>query len=178
MERSYLTIEQGEFDRQVERAVAQLAEEEREEQEQRNIAAQQHAPRDLLARGGVTAINTIRKPLTSLGKMFTDQDQVPLRKSPSEDLLSHTDDKAQPNMPSQSHDASRRRVQSAQEQAERLASAEQTQAERIQKEEHDKTLGALRAMFPDLDPEVVEAVVEAKQGRIGVCIDVCLELSA
>ena len=178
MERSYLTIEQVEFDRQVERAVAQLAEEEREEQEQRYLAAQQHAPRDLLVRGSATAINTIRKPLSSLGKMFTDQDQLALRKSSSEDLLSHTEDKTQPNPATQSDDASRRRVQSAQEQAERLASAEQTQAERIQREEHDKTLGALRAMFPDLDPEVVEAVVEAKQGRIGVCIDVCLELSA
>ena len=29
----------------------------------------------------------------------------------------------------------------------------------------------------DLDREVVEAVIVAKEGRVGVCIDVCLELS-
>jgi CUE domain len=29
----------------------------------------------------------------------------------------------------------------------------------------------------DLDREVVEAVIIAKEGRVGVCIDVCLELS-
>ena len=31
--------------------------------------------------------------------------------------------------------------------------------------------------YLDLDREVVEAVIAAKDGRIGVCIDICLEMS-
>src|ERR1700737_246211 len=30
----------------------------------------------------------------------------------------------------------------------------------------------------DLDREVVEAVIVAKEGRVGVCIDICLEMSS
>lgn len=30
----------------------------------------------------------------------------------------------------------------------------------------------------DLDREVVEAVIIAKEGRVGVCIDICLEMSS
>lgn len=30
----------------------------------------------------------------------------------------------------------------------------------------------------DLDQEVVEAVVVAKEGRVGACIDICLEMSS
>ena len=156
--------------------MAQLAEQERQEQE-RNLAAQQQAPRDLLTRGGATAINSIRKPLTSLGRIFTDQDQLTSRTSSSEDLRRQGEQKIVSGTPPPDS-GSRSRVQSAQEQAERQASVEQAQATRLQSEEHDKTLEALRAMFPDLDAEVVEAVVEAKQGRIGVCIDVCLEMSS
>jgi CUE domain len=32
--------------------------------------------------------------------------------------------------------------------------------------------------FIDLDKEVVEAVIVAKDGRVGVCIDICLEMSS
>jgi uncharacterized protein YbbK (DUF523 family) len=32
--------------------------------------------------------------------------------------------------------------------------------------------------FLDLDKEVVEAVIVAKDGRVGVCIDICLEMSS
>ena len=30
----------------------------------------------------------------------------------------------------------------------------------------------------DLDKDVVEAVIIAKEGRVGVCIDICLEMSS
>ena len=33
-------------------------------------------------------------------------------------------------------------------------------------------------LIEDLDREVVEAVIIAKEGRVGVCIDICLEMSS
>jgi hypothetical protein len=33
-------------------------------------------------------------------------------------------------------------------------------------------------LIEDLDSEVVEAVIIAKEGRVGVCIDICLEMSS
>ena|SRR5579859_1786595 len=33
-------------------------------------------------------------------------------------------------------------------------------------------------LMSDLDREVVEAVVVAKDGRVGACIDICLEMSS
>jgi CUE domain len=59
---------------------------------------------------------------------------------------------------------------------------------RVERKERGEMLEMLMQMFPgkvfvwggadvDLDKEVVEAVIVAKEGRIGVCIDICLEMS-
>jgi CUE domain len=76
------------------------------------------------------------------------------------------------------------------EAAVRLAKAEIERADRAEREQRGQTLEMLTQMFPgtthnknhgligDLDSEVVEAVIVAKEGRIGVCIDVCLEMSS
>ena len=79
----------------------------------------------------------------------------------------------------------------------RLANAEIERAMRAEREQRGQTLEMLTQMFPgilppfktlylshygantsDLDREVVEAVVVAKEGRVGACIDICLEISS
>jgi hypothetical protein len=65
-----------------------------------------------------------------------------------------------------------------QEAAARQASAEAAEARRIQRAEHNNVVETLFGMFPNLDRDVIEDVVKAKDGRVGLAVDACLALTA
>ncbi|EXJ86023.1 hypothetical protein A1O1_06392 [Capronia coronata CBS 617.96] len=121
-------------------------------------------------------LRTIQRPLSSIGKIFSDQEtslerrvtptstpQNPARLSPSvfqpprEGMVSTYD---------------------AQEAAARQASAEAAEARRIQLAEHRTVVETLCGMFPNLDKEVIDDVVRQKEGRVGLAVDACLALTA
>ena len=70
------------------------------------------------------------------------------------------------------------RTYDAQEAAARQASAEAAEARRIQRAEHINVVETLFGMFPNLDKDVIEDVVKAKDGRVGLAVDACLALTA
>ncbi|CAZ84819.1 unnamed protein product [Tuber melanosporum] len=61
--------------------------------------------------------------------------------------------------------------------AARQASAEVEQARMIQRREHESVVQVLQNMFPDLDKEIIADVVRMKQGSVGSAVDACLALS-
>ena len=136
-------------------------------------------------------LRTIQRPLSTIGRIFSDQDTKverregtssappegarlspsvfqPPRNSNEEPRVS---DKAKPE-PSQV------RTYDAQEAAARQASAEAAEARRKQRAEHNNVVATLFGMFPNLDKDVIEDVVKAKDGRVGLAVDACLALTA
>ncbi|PWW80289.1 hypothetical protein C7212DRAFT_276061 [Tuber magnatum] len=61
--------------------------------------------------------------------------------------------------------------------AARQASAEAEQARMIQRSEHESVVQVLQNMFPDLDKEIIADVVRMKEGSVGSAVDACLALS-
>jgi hypothetical protein len=130
--------------------------------------------RDLLVSGSGKVVGAVKKPLKGLGNLVFGEGG----ESPPENQGSST---APPV------EQSREREE---DEAVRLANAEIASAERAEREQRGQTLEMLTQMFPgtniielaltgkDLDREVVEAVIVAKDGRVGVCIDICLEMSS
>jgi hypothetical protein len=131
--------------------------------------------RDLLVSGSGRVVGAVKKPLRGLGSfVFGEGGESP------------------PDRPDVSRRQSAPEVQvreREEEAAARLANAEIERAERAEREQLGQTLEMLAQMFPgmltyknmlmeDLDREVVEAVIIAKEGRVGVCIDICLEMSS
>jgi len=137
-------------------------------------------------------LRTIQRPLSTIGRIFADQDTPPqerrtsapsptprpaARLSPSvfqppsgNDTRSQDVLGVQPTTTTLSYDA--------QEAAARQASAEAAEARRIQRAEHRNVVDALSGMFPNLDREVIDDVVHQKQGRVGLAVDACLALTA
>ncbi|RPB27919.1 hypothetical protein L211DRAFT_743128, partial [Terfezia boudieri ATCC MYA-4762] len=66
----------------------------------------------------------------------------------------------------------------AEEAAARQASAEAAEALRIQRAEHDDVVEILKNMFPELDKDLISDVVVQKEGRVGLAVDACLLLSS
>jgi hypothetical protein len=114
-------------------------------------------------------LRTIQKPLSSIGRMFSDE---PTAAGPS----------TSPHTPQPSSTSSRpstrpspdiqvpplgvRQQLSAQEAAARQASAEAAEAQRLQRAEHNNVVETLAGMFPDLDREIISDVVHQKEGRL------------
>jgi hypothetical protein len=199
MDRTSLTITDDEFEKNVEAAVSAIAEkhqamsptgsrppqqifnEKSSYAEARSSldGASSSAPRrstdqnevDLTA--PITGLlRTIQNPLTTIGRMFSDDgassaprppppppigrplgfpDSVPLRTS--------TDDQ---------RDSGRRDSRyalPAEEAAARQASAEVAEAQRLHRAEHANVVETLAGMFPDLDKEIISDVVYQKEGR-------------
>ncbi|KAI1265766.1 hypothetical protein F5Y18DRAFT_417043 [Xylariaceae sp. FL1019] len=119
-------------------------------------------------------LRTIQKPLSSIGRMFSDE---PSAAGPSAGVHSR-----EPSTDAQAsaHIARQQQQQqlSAQEAAARQASAEAAEAQRLQRAEHNNVVETLQGMFPDLDRDIISDVVHQKEGRVGLAVDACLALSA
>lgn len=120
-------------------------------------------------------LKTIQKPLSSIGRIFSDSDgasegrftgEVPSRRISTSASRPHSSE--QPLV----------QAVNAEEAAARQASAEAAEARRLQRAEHRTVVDTLRGMFPNLDREVIDDVVRQKQGRVGLAVDACLSLTA
>jgi hypothetical protein len=201
MDRTSLTITDDEFEKNVEAAVSAIAEKHQAmspkgpQSQQQQIfnekslnpdsspdGAGPSAPRrstDLNESDNLTApisglLRTIQNPLTTIGRMFSDDgasssaarppppppigrplgfpDSVPLRHS-GED---QRDGGRRPDP---------RYALPAEEAAARQASAEVAEAQRLQRAEHANVVETLAGMFPDLDKDIISDVVYQKEGR-------------
>ncbi|PTB66980.1 guanine nucleotide exchange factor [Trichoderma citrinoviride] len=130
-------------------------------------------------------LRTIQNPLTTIGRMFSDDgasssarppppppigrplgfpENVPLRRSGEEQRDGWRSDS--------------RYALPAEEAAARQASAEVAEAQRLHRAEHANIVETLAGMFPDLDKDIISDVVYQKEGRVGLAVDACLALSA
>ncbi|KAI0427725.1 hypothetical protein F5Y09DRAFT_315268 [Xylaria sp. FL1042] len=218
MDRTTLTISDGDFEQNVEAAVSAIAEKHRAEE------SATRSPVNLSEKGGLYPressstrpsfeqdgartsrrstsrdgqdsgdeapaitglLRTIQKPLSSIGRMFSDE---PGAAGPStaaynpqpNSTLSHPSMRptTQPHPDAQVPPIALRQQLSAQEAAARQASAEAAEAYRLQRAEHNNVVETLAGMFPDLDREIISDVVHQKEGRVGLAVDACLALSA
>ncbi|XDG09414.1 hypothetical protein ABKA04_009029 [Annulohypoxylon sp. FPYF3050] len=122
-------------------------------------------------------LRSIQKPLSSIGRMFSEDTSVagpssPIRTSSDTSRLS-----PRPSMDRRPSTDLRQRL-SAEEAAARQASAEVAEAQRIHRAEHNNVVETLAGMFPDLDRDIISDVVYQKEGRVGLAVDACLALSA
>ncbi|KAL8940991.1 MAG: hypothetical protein Q9216_002510 [Gyalolechia sp. 2 TL-2023] len=126
-------------------------------------------------------LRTIQKPLSSIGRMFSDDtstgqspgSQAPLHRHPQSNApLRLSPAVFQP--PRRSNEEARSSLESerayprstnAEEAVARQANAEAAEAHRIQRVEHQDVVDVLTGMFPDLDREIIDDVVREKQGR-------------
>ncbi|KAI0485128.1 hypothetical protein GGR56DRAFT_616953 [Xylariaceae sp. FL0804] len=140
-------------------------------------------------------LRSIQKPLTSIGRMFSDEGSVagpstsasarPAQQQPASTSTSSSR-AADPVMPmpmpggadARPPPSPVRQQLSAQEAAARQASAEVAQAQMLQRAEHHNVVETLAAMFPELDRDIISDVVHQKDGRVGLAVDACLALSA
>jgi hypothetical protein len=122
-------------------------------------------------------LRTIQRPLTSIGRIFSEESSsshsgpastpqpgnTP-RMSPNPRASSDAA-RGLPQPPRQSHDLSVRSRVTAEDAAARQASAELAEAQRMQRLEHANVVETLAGMFPDLDRELISDVVTQKEGR-------------
>lgn len=107
-------------------------------------------------------LRTIQKPLSTIGRMFSDSDDSAIGSSSmSARSPAHT---PQPPSGEGGHRAGSSRF-SAEEAAARQASAEAAEAHRLHRAEHANIVETLAGMFPDLDKDIISDVVYQKEGR-------------
>ncbi|KAI1753907.1 hypothetical protein F4782DRAFT_494355 [Xylaria castorea] len=130
-------------------------------------------------------LRTIQKPLSSIGRIFSEDNSVAGPSTPSHipqpnstPSRPSTRPTTRPNPDTQAPQVALRQQLSAQEAAARQASAEAAEAHRIQRAEHNNVVETLAGMFPDLDREIISDVVHQQEGRVGLAVDACLALSA
>lgn len=191
MDRTTLTITDEEFEKNVEAAVSAIAE---KHQSQANSPAIPQEPQfdekgryippgrpsqddqpppfpprttslnDTQGEPITGLLKTIQKPLSTIGRMFTED---PGQGPSEEPRLSQglpppprtTAPEDAPQRPSSRH------TLSAEEAAARQASAETAEAQRVSRAEHANVVETLSGMFPDLDREIISDVVHQKEGR-------------
>lgn len=187
LDRSSLTITPEEFERNVEHAVAAIAERpplsppQLTEKPPRQDDTADHSSDEKAAVAGL--LRTIQKPLSSIGRIFSDdggagssggggggpvstpQPGSTPRNSPGIDA----NDPVLTALGGRRHHPGRRdREQprlTAEEAAARQASAETEEARRIGRMEYDNVVEILKGMFPGLDRDVIGDVVRMKEGR-------------
>ncbi|KAF2722755.1 hypothetical protein K431DRAFT_244275 [Polychaeton citri CBS 116435] len=137
-------------------------------------------------------LRTIQKPLSSIGRIFSDDSSEPLAQRPSRSPartplpgstprglspgpLAHQGPSADGRYPNESE--SLRQRLSAEDAAARQASAEVEQARKMRFQEHKVVSETLQGMFPNLDKDVIEDVVRAQEGNVGKAVDACLAMS-
>ncbi|CAD6446700.1 5d65f865-da2e-4fed-8ae6-1d4662c3637e [Sclerotinia trifoliorum] len=132
-------------------------------------------------------LRTIQKPLSSIGRMFSDDPSpysAPARTPNPGSTPGMTPsprvsmEGAQPPQRRPSGRESIRNRMTAEDAAARQASAEAAEAQRLQRAEHENVVETLAGMFPDLDREIISDVVTQKEGRVGLAVDACLALSS
>ena len=97
-------------------------------------------------------LRTIQRPLTTIGRMFTDDLSAPAAASgPARTPAPGNTPRGSP---------------SAEDAAARQASAEAEEARKIERRGRENVVATLAAMFPNLDREVIGDVVRAKEGRL------------
>lgn len=108
-------------------------------------------------------LRTIQKPLSTIGRMFSDSDDSAIGSSGvSARSPAHTPQP--PGGEGGGHRVGSSRF-SAEEAAARQASAEAAEAQRLHRAEHANIVETLAGMFPDLDKEIISDVVFQKEGR-------------
>ncbi|KAH9844610.1 vacuolar sorting protein 9-like protein [Teratosphaeria destructans] len=134
-------------------------------------------------------LRTIQKPLSSIGRIFSDDSiyagQQSSLKPANTPQPAVTPRRLSPapqvdRMPSADIIGMQRRPdqqQSAEAEAARQASAEAAQAQKMRVREHKVVVETLQSMFPNLDQEVIEDVTRAQEGNVGKAVDACLALS-
>lgn len=139
-------------------------------------------------------LRTIQKPLSTIGRMFSDEGEAtsqsqdrplqpaatpqsgiaPPRLTPnvyqpprSSSEGRQSGDELAARAPGDGSGAKKKltRVLDAQDAAARQASAEDAEARRIQRAEHNTVVETLSNMFPNLDRDVIDDVVKMKEGR-------------
>lgn len=110
-------------------------------------------------------LRTIQKPLSTIGRMFSDNDDAGGSSSNAARSPAHT-----PAPPGAEGGPDRKRTAKtgqylAEEAAARQASAESEEAQRLSRAEHANIVETLAGMFPDLDRELISDVVYQKEGR-------------
>ncbi|KAG5958624.1 hypothetical protein E4U57_001222 [Claviceps arundinis] len=164
------------------------------------------APDGAAAMSGL--LRTFQKPLSTIGRIFSDDNSLPTvgsgsgsggrssrasrgRRSPqayyqSQPPSGHLPPAQQQQQQMfqqqqqqiQQQEALTRHALPAEEAAARQASAEAAEAQRLQRAEHVNVVETLSGMFPDLDKDIISDVVYQKQGRVGLAVDACLALSS
>jgi hypothetical protein len=203
MDRTTLTITDEEFERHVEEAVSAIAEKHAQSprvtqqpvfnEKSGRLSGETSArpsldgPRhstsnDEYSGEEKAAINgllkTIQRPLSSIGRMFSDEPGPSLGAGSSSAPRTPAPQERQGlEGPLEPQQLPIKQVLSAEEAAARQASAEAAEAQRLSRAEHANVVETLAGMFPDLDKEVISDVVYEKEGRVGLAVDACLALS-
>ena len=150
--------------------------------------------------GGEVAISgllrTIQRPLSTIGRMFSDEPTSPAGPSNQSPLNSPTPERLSPRPSTDvGPRPTSRHALSAEDAAARQASAEAAEAQRLHRAEHTNIVDTLAGMFPDLDRDIISDVVYQKEGRfvkflfqsrlhantcdrVGLAVDACLALSS
>ena len=215
LDRTTLTVSDEEFERNVENAVAEIAEQNRlNEQfspvaaipEKSSLAEPELTPRNSMdvtsrspirrdpSRQNTTSgdgsddsvaglLRTIQRPLSTIGRIFSDQDTSSHERRPSASPAPHPPPRLSPSVfqpppPAPVAGSDTTPTINAEEAAARQASAEAAEARRISRVEHKTVVETLCGMFPNLDKEVIDDVVRQKEGRVGLAVDACLALTA
>lgn len=183
LDKSSLSITDEDFDTNLERTLAEIAEKNAKKEQEAAEEAKQKAlaPPDTPGRAdsqspalspeGSTPSNILMSsaglltsPFKSLGKFF---------EGSFDDVGASTED-ATPQ--SEAESIAVAQGLSHQEAAARQASAEEYEAQRIQNEEHASVVNTLHQMFPVLDREIIEDIVREKKCNVGAAVDYCLML--
>ncbi|EWZ91761.1 Vacuolar protein sorting-associated protein 9a [Fusarium oxysporum] len=123
-------------------------------------------------------LKTIQKPLSSIGRMFSDDPGPSMDPGPSSAPRTPAPpERHSREEPREHQQAPSKHALSAEEAAARQASAEAAEAQRLSRAEHANVVETLAGMFPDLDKDVISDVVYEKEGRVGLAVDACLALS-
>ncbi|KDB21467.1 hypothetical protein H109_06635 [Trichophyton interdigitale MR816] len=221
LDRTSLTVSDEEFERNVEAAVSAIAERNPDPEEppsvpekpsasraretasqpsfegNSNLRQNEHSPPYSPVSDDNTPVagllRTIQKPLTTIGRIFSDDTDHSRERSPFNQQSSATSENVPYNGQRPDSDSWRNQEGSrgrdgkspslathfeAQEAAARQASAESAEARRIQRAEHNDVVETLAGMFPNLDRDLIDDVVTMKEGRVGLAVDACLALSA
>jgi hypothetical protein len=114
-------------------------------------------------------LRTIQRPLSSIGRIFSDNDTHQSSSAPAKPQLpprSSTEFPGQAQMnEKQQRPQDEDRQRHREDAAARQASTEAEEARRIQRKEHEVVVETLTGMFPQLDRDVIDDVVRQKEGR-------------
>lgn len=183
LDKSSLSITDEDFDANLERALAQIAEDNAKKEQEAEEEAKQKAlaPPETPGRSNsqspapppesttpsailMNSAGLITSPFKSLSKFF---------EGGLDDVGASTED-ATPQSEAESIAAAQ--GLSPEEAAARQASAEEYEAQRIQTQEYTSVVDTLNQMFPVLDRDIIEDIVREKKGHVGAAVDYCLML--